>query len=114
MIRLPFVSRAVYERECQRADRAAVQYAELVQQLVRLKRKGYELAAPAKVRAPDDPEQNAQHRAEQAFLAKRRHQATAYLETATRELMAKGHSQADARAEAERMLEHVRGEAPDT
>lgn len=98
-------------RDLARSTHAA--HTSLVEQMIRLKRKNYELPSTARVAAPPDPEQQALRQVEEQFTQKVRERRAAadreFVDTAVQHLVGEGLSLDAAKREAARL----RGEVTD-
>lgn len=103
MIRWPWVSVRAYDVVAAQLELERGRTDRLLEQLVRLKRKGFELPRTGAVSAPPDPEQQALARVEERFIAKVRTNDREFVDAATQDLVDRGMSLSQARAEAARL-----------
>lgn len=110
MIRWPWVSRRAYDVVAEQLQLRTVAYDRLVQQMVGLKRKGYELPTGTRIRQQPDAEAKALDDVNQRFIERARAGDREFVDAAVQDLVDRGLTPAAAKKEAARL----RGEVTDS
>lgn len=108
--RWPWVSRHAYDLVVDQLQQRTAAHDRLVQQMVTLKRKGYEMPQAGKVRLQPDEERKALAEVEQRFVERARSGDREFIDSAVQDLIDRGLSPAAAKKEAARL----RGEVTDS
>jgi SOS response regulatory protein OraA/RecX len=112
MLRWPWVSRHAYDLVVEQLQQRTAAHDRLVQQMVGLKRKGFEPSQAGKIRKQPDEEAQALASVEQKFVERVRASDRDFVDSAVQDLIDRGLSPDAAKREAKRIRAEITDSQP--